>query len=390
MIFLPLAGIIAEFNPLHSGHKYLIDCAKNDGNAVACVISGNFVQRGDVAIVPKFSRAQMALCVGADIVLELPVPWSMSTAQNFALGAVSQLATINIDTLYFGSESGDLSTLLRVSDTLHSYEFKSRLSARLSSGKTFARLRREIVCELLGADASVLDNPNDTLAIEYIGAAKQLGLQIAFKAIKRVGAQHNDDDASGNFTTATLLRDAILQGDTEYIKEFMPDCAVQILHSSPVANIARLDSAIISRIKQLDINELSMLPDISEGIDRLIYSKAKEVFGYAALCDAVKTKRYTMARIRRLILSAYLGIDNSFFLKEPPYARVLGFTESGSQLFPKNSGKPIITKVSQMKNLDAFCQKVFETENKINEQYALSLDAPAMFINELSQRILIE
>ncbi len=387
---MPLAGIIAEFNPLHSGHKYLIECAKNDGNDVACVISGNFVQRGDVAIIPKFKRAQMALCVGADIVLELPVPWSMSTAQNFALGGVSQLAAIGVDKLYFGSESGDIDTLLKISDILSSNEFKTRLSARLNSGQTFAKLRRDIVCEMLGEDTAVLDNPNDTLAIEYISAARRLGLSIKFKAVKRVGAQHNDSLPSGSFTTSTLLRQAITRCDTDYLKKFMPFDALEILMSSPIANLERIQTAIISRIKQLDIKELSMLPDISEGLDRLIFNKAKEVYSYYDLCHAVKSKRYTMARIRRLLLSAYLGIDNNFFLKEPPYVRVLGFSKGCDKLFTDLSRKPIITKVSQIRSLDAFSQKVFENENKVNEQYALSLNFPDRFINELSQKILIK
>ena len=120
MINLGICGIIAEFNPLHNGHKYLIERAKADGNTVVTVISGNFVQRGDTAIVPKFVRAEMALECGADLVVELPTPWAMSTAQNFAFGAISQLLAFGIDSLYFGSESGNLQDLLDVSNLLSS------------------------------------------------------------------------------------------------------------------------------------------------------------------------------------------------------------------------------------------------------------------------------
>lgn len=388
--FLPFAGIIAEFNPLHSGHKYLIDRAKNDGYDVACVISGNFVQRGDVAIIPKFSRAEMALNAGVDVVLELPIPWAMSTAQNFALGGVSQLAAIGIDVLYFGSECGDLDKLFAVAEAIDSEIFKNKLSNRLSSGKTFACMRKEIIFETLGETALILDSPNDTLAVEYIIAAKKLNLDIGFKAIKRIGAHHNETVESAGFSTATLLRSAIMREDHEYLKNFMSKYDIKILRSSPIADIGRLDTAIMARLKQLDIQNISVLPDISEGLDNLLYNKIRDAYSYDSLCNAVKSKRYTLARIRRLILSAFLGIDNRFFLKEPPYVRVLGFAKAGKEHLIGCGRKPIVTRVSQMRQLDEFSASVFDTENRSNEVYALSLNEPSKFSSDLSQKILIK
>lgn len=387
---MPLAGIIAEFNPLHNGHKYIIDCAKNDGNDVACVISGNFVQRGDVAIIPKFTRAKMALKVGADIVLELPTPWSMSTAQNFALGAVSQLAALNIDTLYFGSESGDIHEILQVVDLLCSNEFNTKLNSVLSTGRTFARLRRDVVEEMLGEKVKILDNPNDTLAVEYILAARKLVLNIEFKAIKRIGAGHNDKSAVDIFSTATLLRKAIEKEDYFYLDRYMPVISIEILKHSPIAKIDRLDTAIISRLKQLEIGDLSALPDISEGIDKLILNSISKSFSYSELCANVKSKRYTMARVRRLILSAFLGIDNRYFLKEPPYVRLLGFSEQGKKYLSSPLRKPLIAKVSQINELNNISKDVFNLEMKINAVYSLSLDKPNKYCNELTQKILKE
>ena len=131
---MSIAGIVAEFNPFHNGHKHLIDCAKNDGHKVFCVISGNFVQRGDTSVISKFERARQALLSGADLIAELPCPWSMSTAQNFAIGAISQLNAIGIDILYFGSECGDLDALIKVSDILISKEFSNILKEKLQKG----------------------------------------------------------------------------------------------------------------------------------------------------------------------------------------------------------------------------------------------------------------
>ena len=387
---MTVAGIIAEFNPLHNGHKYLIECAKKDGCCVACVISGNFVQRGDTAIIPKFSRAQAALESGADIVLELPVPWSMSTAQNFALGGVSQLSALNVETLYFGSESGDIEELTKVSQILLDEHFNDVISTRLSSGETYARLRKEVVCELLGRQTSVLDNPNDTLDIEYIIADKKLGLNINFKAVKRVGASHNSSVQCDGFSTSTLIRQAFYNNDTKYLKSYMPDSSAKILLSSPISELSRLDTAIVSRLKQLTYDEISAFPDISEGLGNLLYKKIRSSYSYSDLCNNLKSKRYTLARIRRLILSAYLGIDNRYFLKTPEYVRILGFSSVGADCIPKISTKPIITRVSQIKNLDENSRNLFNLENTINEIYALSLNDPSKFINDLEHKLILK
>ncbi len=387
MIFLPLAGIIAEFNPLHNGHKYLIERAKMDGFDVACVISGNFVQRGDTAIIPKFIRAQSALSVGADLVLEMPIPWSMSTAQNFAIGGISQLAALGIDALYFGSECGDVEELVKISEIISTENYNKTIKTRLSSGKTFAKIRSEAISEILGRESSVLLNPNDTLAVEYITAAKSLGISIKFTAVKRLGAGHNDRLENDGFSTATLLREAALKNDVEYLSRYMPASSLKLLLSSPISNIEKLDTAIMSKLKQLPLDYFSKLSDISEGLDNLIYKVLRECHTVNELYDRVKSKRYTLARIRRLVLSAFLGIDNVFFLKEPPYVRVLGFSENGKKYLRQNT-KPIITQVSQINTNDAFSKKVFDTENSANEIYALSLSDPKKFVNEQNERII--
>lgn len=383
-----ICGVIAEFNPLHNGHKYLIDAVKNDGHIAVLAISGNFVQRGDTAVIPKSERTKTALLSGADIVLELPIPWSMSTAQNFALGGVSQLSALNVDTLYFGSECGDKDKLILVAEALQSKEFNKRLKEELKTNKTFAKMRQEILTELIGDAANVLSNPNDTLGVEYILAAKRLGLNLKFRAIKRQGAGHNELVGSDSFASSTMIRKAVLENDFESFKDYMPDFSYKILKDSPISDIIRLDVAIISRLKLMKKEEFSFLPDISEGLDNLIFSKVKECGSLEELLNAVKSKRYTLARIRRIILSAFLGIDNSFFLKEPPYVRVLGFSKDGVGILPKSSRKPIVTKVSQIEKLGDLSKKVFDIENTANELYALSLDNPKKYVNDYKFKIL--
>ena len=385
-----ISGIVAEFNPLHNGHKYLIDCAKSNGNTVVCVISGNFVQRGDTAIVPKFVRAKMALECGADIVVELQTPWAMSTAQNFAFGALSHLLALGVDTLYFGSESGNLDELLAVSKVLSSDKYNQLISTRIGSNLTFATLRSEIVSEILGYNTTVLENPNDTLAIEYISASKKLGANLKFVPVKRVGAGHNDNSSYGDFTNATLLRKAVKDKQHEFLYKYMPECCAKLLLSSPVSSIEKLDTAIISRLKLCDKREFLSLPDISEGIENLLYNGIRTANGYFELVDTLKTKRYTHARLRRLVLSAFLGIDKKYFGTEPPYVRILSFKKDSFINIANSNIKPIITRVSQIKELNESAREIFDLENKINEIYSLSLDRPEQFINENTQKIIIK
>lgn len=384
-----ISGIVAEFNPLHNGHKYLIDRAKNDGNLVVCVISGNFVQRGDTAIVPKFVRAEMALNCGADMVVELPTPWAMSTAQNFAFGAISQLVALGIDTLYFGSESENLEELLKVSDILLSDEFNSKVSKGNSDGLTFAAYRSKIVSDMLGYNCDILTAPNDTLATEYICAAKKLGKNIKFVPVKRIGAGHNDLLSSNEFSNATLLRKEILNNNFEALARYMPKCCIQFLQNSPISCINRLDTSIISHLKLLNKDAFSNIPDVSEGVDNLLYNKLRAATSYSELLDELKTKRYTLARLRRIVLSAFLGINKKHFLTEPPYIRVLGFSNEAISKF-SNCKKPLITRISQIKELDNCCKEIFDLEEKINEIYALSLNNPKAFINENFQKIIIK
>ncbi len=385
-----ISGIVAEFNPLHNGHKYLIDRAKNDGNTVVCVISGNFVQRGDAAIIPKFARAKMALDNGVDVVLELPTPWAMSTAQNFALGAVSQLLALGIDSLYFGSESGNLNELEAVCNILLSDEYNKRICEDINSNSKFSALRSLIVNDLLGYNSTVLETPNDTLAIEYMLAAKRLGADLKFVPIKRIAVNHNDCKHNGEFSNATLIRNAVKDGDFEYSYRFMPKNCVETLLSSPISYIEKLDAAIISRLKLLSKQEICSAPDISEGIENLLYNKIRNTTSYFELLDAVKTKRYTLARIRRLVLSLFLGIDKKFFGTVPPYVRVLGFKKDASNLLNSQQIKPIITRVAQIRELDKGSNELFELENRLSEVYSISLNKPELFVNESSEKLIVK
>ncbi len=368
-------GIIAEFNPLHKGHEYLLKTAKKQGNVI-CVISSNFVQRGDTAIAEKRLRTKFALDCGADLVLELPVLWSMSTAQNFALGGVSALQFAGCDKIIFGSECGEIEKLSKTAEILLSPQFSEKLSELLKSGITFAAAR-EKAAVFCGAE-NILSGANNNLGIEYITAAKKLGANIEFETVKRIGAPH-DSDKEAEFVSASLLRQKLLSGEFDFCKKYIPEKVYENLNQECLSDIGNLENAILATLRTRSIEELSRLPDISEGVENKLFSAIRLASSLDELYNTVKVKRYTLARIRRLVLSAFIGADNSFFMKPLPYLRVLGFNENGQTLLKsisKTCPVPVITKVSQISGLDANIQKIFETECKATDLYSLSLKKP--------------
>ncbi len=365
-----ICGIIAEFNPLHTGHKYLINEAKRYGTVV-CALSGNFVQRGDTAIVDKRKRALAALNCGVDLVLELPVIWSMSTAQNFALGGVAALKAAGCDTLLFGSEVGDAEKLIKTAEIILSDEFSSRIAKKLKSGQSFAKIRQS-VAEELGAEKGILEGANNNLAIEYIIAAKKLNFNCSFKTVKRLGAMH-DSHIEAEFVSASFLREKLKTGDFKTAEKYIPKEMLSLIGENDISDIAYLEKAILAKLRTLSLDELKTLPDLSEGIENKLFFAISVAESLASLYNETKTKRYTEARIRRLVLSAFLGLDSDFFLKTPPYIRALGFSKNGSGLL-KNGGEiPIVSTIAQIKALDDNAQKVFKAECRASDLYGLSL-----------------
>lgn len=381
-------GIIAEFNPLHTGHKRLIDYAKTLGDTIACVISGNFVQRGDVAIISKQQRAKFALLCGVDIVAELPVLWSMSTAQNFALGGVWQLYNLGCQKIVFGSECGDIDALINAADVLNSDGFFEKVSEKAKSGVTFA-VARENAAQEMGVDFTLLRGANNNLGIEYILAAKKLNLPIEFHTIKRLGAGHNSNEIDDGFVSSSFIREELLKSNIGYTERFMPREIRGIINPEHIADIKRLENAILCSLRTKSANDLKNLPDISEGLENKIYFSARVATSLNELYNMIKTKRYTMARIRRLVLSAFLALDNRFFMTTPPYVRVLGFNSNGLEHLKTPQGIiPVITRALQIKNLDDDAIKVFETECRATDIYNLALGVPLECGSEQKMKLL--
>lgn len=372
---MAVTGIIAEFNPLHNGHKRLIDEAKYGDNTVAAVISGNFVQRGECAAFEKGVRAKFALKCGVDIVAELPVLWSMSTAQNFATGGVWQLYSLGCDEIIFGSECGDIEKLSRAADTLCSDKFFSSLTQNVNGAVTFAAAREAAAAEL-GADVEVLRNPNDNLGIEYIIAAKKMNLPLKFRCVKRQGAAHDSRCISGDFVSSSYIRNELTKGNLAFAEKFMPVVLHGILNEKDVADGSKLETAILANLRTKTAKDFARLPDISEGLENRLEFAIRAAKSLDELHSRLKSKRYTLSRVRRLVLSAFLGFDNAFFMRTPPYVRLLGASDKGIDTLSKGVLYDILTKPSQIKELGEDATAVFETECRATDIYTLALKTP--------------
>jgi predicted nucleotidyltransferase len=323
-----------------------------------------------------------------DVVAELPVLWSMSTAQNFALGGVWQLYSLGCDEIVFGSECGDIEKLIRAADILESDEFHTAVSAKIQEGITFASARQQ-VAEELGCEKGLLESANDNLGIEYISAAKRLNLPISFRCVKRVGADHDSMEVKGGYVSASFLRERLRNGKIGFCERYMPDAIRGFLDEKHISDIKRLETAILATLRTRTLEELSRLPDVSEGIENKLFFSIRVATGLEELYNMVKTKRYTLARVRRLVLSAFLGLDNELFMTTPPYVRILGFSKKGLEhLRAVPSFIPRVTRANEIKELGDTALKVFETECRATDLYALSLTKPLECGSEYKSKLL--
>lgn len=372
-------GIICEYNPFHNGHAYQIMQAKemSGGEPVVCVMSGNFVQRGELAVLPKHIRAKAALMCGADLVVELPLPWALSSAEGFARGGVALLHALGVDKISFGSESGAPDALQRIAAVLASDEMENEIKTALSSGCTYGQARQEAAERLAGESAMLLKSPNDLLGAEYLAAAKRLGAEIKPLPVKRVGAGHDDEKVTGNSASATMLREMIAEECD--ISAYVPSAAAEIYSAAfeagygPVT-MASAETAILSRLRWLAEEAWDALPGAGEGFGRRLMNAAESAATLDELCEMAKTKRYPMARIRRMLLWAALGLKAGDADGTPPYIRVLGANASGRALLRRVSDElPVIAKPASMRGFGGEAERVFTLEAAATDLYTLAM-----------------
>lgn len=347
-------GIICEFNPFHYGHKYLINKVKEENKAVICCMSGNFVQRGEFAVYDKFTRAKTALEGGADLVIELPAACSTLSAEGFAKSAVSLLeGTGIINEIAFGAETEDLEQLKRTADLLNDSKIKAEITREMKKGLPYPLARKNVL------KTDLLDTPNNILACEYLRFAA-----VPCKAVKRIGKGHDTDDT---LYSASAIRST--------------------LDINKISTIKNCETAVLSKLRQMSKEDFAKIADVNEGLENRIYNAARNAGSLEELYDLIKTKRYTMARIRRIILRSYLGIfDNS---ANVPYIRILGFNGTGKELLSdmkKTADLPIVTKYSECSD---DIRAYFEKECSYTDLYNLGYKKPLPCGTEQRSKIII-
>lgn len=388
------AGIIAEYNPFHMGHEYHIrETRKLGATHIVAALGSSFTQRGDLALLSKPARVKAAILGGADLVIELPAFWSMSTANNFAIGGVSALSSLGVvNALSFGSESGDVAQISEAVEAAGDPKIKPILDRYLETGATFAAARQAAVAELFGEKIGhVLSEPNNILAAEYISAARRLGANLDFLTVGRAGAAH-DSHEEGCFRSAAAIRENFASGGRELpsVTDYSREIILEEDRLGRTASLSRLETAVLCKLKLMKKDEFTLLPDLSEGIENRLYRAAHEAGSLDTLYSLIKTKRYTLARVRRLILSAFLGFDNSQWLKPVPYIRVLGLNERGAEILAlarEKAALPIVMKAADAEKLGGRVQKVISLEVRATDMFNMATAAKNCGENEYTNNI---
>jgi len=406
---LKILGIIVEYNPFHNGHLYHLFKAKETTGAdyVVAVMSGNFLQRGEPAIIDKWARTKMALNAGVDLIIELPFVFSTQDANGFAFGAVKLLDSLQIiDYLCFGCETDNLDTLYSISNFLHiePQKYKELIVCNSKNGYEFPRARAQALCEyhrIFGIDglekisplelSKLLKYPNNILALEYIKHLLNLKSKIKPIAIKRMGASYHQKNIKGKTSSATSIRNEILNSLSfpktdlfmlnDKIKSTIPQSGFPVLEKElregrcPIT----LDSYrqyILATLRRMPLEDISRVQGVTEGLENRIKKASLKSYIVEQLINSIKTRRYTRTKIQRIILHLMTNLSKKdvkiFNRCGPLYARVLGFSKKGKTLLrtiKKSSSTPLISKLSNYLR-----QTISEENNNVRNRLIKMLD----------------
>ena len=407
-------GLITEYNPFHNGHAYHIEKAKmlTGADRVIVVMSGDFVQRGAPAVMPKHLRAESALLSGASLIIELPVCFATGSAEYFAQGSISLLNRLGcIDSICFGSECGDLHLLKEIAQILadEPIEYQTALKQALKEGASFPAARQEALNIYSDKYSEILASPNNILGIEYLKALAKIHSKMEPFTIKRIGAGYHDMDIDGQFSSATAIRSDIYQlADVNSSSESLPLTHIQTQVPSSCHELMKKnyqtrypvkadDFSLLLKAKLLSetagslSHYLDMSPELANRILRLL----NDYLSFEQFCDLLKTKELTRSRISRSFIHVLLGITNDWLtaMKAPaPYARILGFRRDHADLLgilKRTSDIPLITSPAravladtayQMLELDIYASNLYESV--ITDLYGTP------FHNELTKQII--
>lgn len=383
--YVQTAGIIIEYNPMHSGHLYLLEQVRahlGADTAVICAMSGNFVQRGDFALLRKHARARAAVASGVDLVLEIPLPWAAAPAERFADGGVQVLASTGmVDCLAFGSECGDAAALRQVAAALLSWEFSPLLQRELTAGDSFAAARQRAVSDMLGPEAgALLASPNNILGIEYCKALLRQKRTMDVWTVSRQGTPHDGTLCTGDHPSASALRALLTGGEREQALALMPPAMRQAYLEEEAAGRAPVrasvcERAILARLRNMREADFAALDPGREGLCNRLYEASRTAVGVEELLRTAKTRRYPYARLRRMVLWAYLGLTPAMLPEQVPYLRVLAANARGRELLRRmrhTASLPVLTKPADVRRFSVQAQRLLELEARSTDLYTLA------------------
>ena len=370
---MPTVGIVTEYNPFHNGHFYQIEKIREliPNSVIICVMSGSLVQRGELSLLSKYDRAEIAVRCGVDIVLELPSVFSAASANIFASAAVYILEKIGVDFLCFGSECGDLERIKKAAARLNSDEFNIKLKHNLknNASASFPKNTAATYEELYGdEDDDIFNGSNNILGLEYLKALQNLNSNIEPMTIARVGGEFNlKNMRSGETASATAIREVIFRqyksaetaGNINELQNYLPPQSYEILanriNSGKFADIKNIETAIISHIRRTDVRDIRRYAGVLDGNDYRIKKVAERVFSYEDLIEKLHVKHLTISGVRRIISNIFFGITKEMQRETPQFTVLLGFNKSRGQDFLNNIKKKsqieIITKPASVKNI---------------------------------------
>ena len=402
-------GIIAEYNPFHNGHLYHLNQSKKMTNSdyTICVMSGNFVQRGDTSVFDKWTKAKMAIENGIDLVIELPTVYATSSSENFAFGAIKLLNSLGIvDFISFGSENCEIEVLNNIANVLYEEpkQFTSILSHELGKGISFPKARENALLMYLNniqKYSNIMNQPNNILAIEYLKALKKLKSHIIPLSVKREKVYYNSQCIIDEYASSTAIRELLKREIFEEIRPVMPDTSYMLLreqfdNGNYVESLTIFGKEIIFKLRTMSTQEIANLPDVTEGLEFALKNAANSCNNLIELIDMVKSKRYTQTRIQRILTYCLLGITKKDMLlskKITPYIRVLGFNNKGklllSTISKQNPKLQIITSVKKFmdestnKNLKSMLEKDILSTNIYTLGYKYKSSANLDYTNKL-------
>lgn len=388
MKFVRTAGMIVEYNPLHSGHLYLLAQTRRrlgPDTAIVCAMSGNFVQRGDFALLRKHQRARAAVESGADLVLELPLPWAVSSAETFADGGVQVLSASGVVTdLAFGSECGAAEPLMELAACLLSPEYPDALRRRLDSGRSYAACRQEAVSALLGPEkAALLESANNILGVEYCKALLRRRSAIRPLTVRRTGSVHDGALEPGAHPSASAIRALLRDGETERALSLLPPAMAKVYREEAAAGRAPVfaetcQRALLARLRTMTESDFAALDQGREGLCRRLWEASRSAVSVEEILSAAKTKRYAYARLRRMVLWAYLGLTPADVPAAVPYLRPLAANDIGRRLLSamrRQASVPILTKPADVRTLGPEARRLLALEARATDLYTLAYPA---------------